>query len=198
MRTLTKELQEIISPEMAVELLIEGNKRFVKNLKINRNLLQQVNDTSKSQHPFALVISCMDSRTSTELIFDQGLGEVFSVRIAGNVINEDILGSSEFACQVVGVKIVVVLGHTGCGAIKGAMSNVELGHLTQLTNKIKNCFPNCHDHTYINDVTRSNVLQGISDLRNRSEILRSLESQGKIKFIGGIYDINSGLVDFFI
>jgi carbonic anhydrase len=198
MRTLTKELQQKISPEMAVELLIEGNKRFVKNLKINRNLLQQVNETSESQHPFALVISCMDSRTSTELIFDQGLGEVFSVRIAGNVINEDILGSSEFACQVVGVKIVVVLGHTGCGAVKGAMANVELGHLTQLTNKIKKCFPNCQDHTDINEVTRSNVLQGISDLRNKSEILRSLESEGKIKFIGGIYDINSGLVEFFI
>jgi carbonic anhydrase len=198
LRTLTKELQQKITPEMAVELLVEGNKRFVKNLKINRNLLQQVNETSESQHPFALIISCMDSRTSTELIFDQGLGEVFSIRIAGNVINEDILGSAEFACQVVGVKIVVVLGHTGCGAVKGAMSNVELGHLTQLTNKIKKCFSNCADHMDVNEVTKANVLHGISDLRNKSEILSSLESQQKIKFFGGIYDINSGLVDFFI
>ena len=117
MRTLTKDMQNKISPEGAVTLLRDGNARFVNNLKLNRNLLQQVNETSDGQHPFAVIISCMDSRTSAELIFDQGLGDVFSIRIAGNVINEDILGSAEFGCKVIGAKVIVVVGHTGCGAI---------------------------------------------------------------------------------
>jgi carbonic anhydrase len=120
MKTLTKEMQNSITPVMALDILKEGNKRFLNNLKINRNLLQQANETSDGQHPFAIILSCIDSRTSAELIFDQGLGDVFSVRIAGNVINEDILGSMEFACKVAGSKIIVVLGHTNCGAIKGA------------------------------------------------------------------------------
>ena len=120
MKTLTKEMQAAITPAMALDLLKEGNKRFINNLKVNRNLLQQVNETSDGQHPFAVILSCIDSRTSVELIFDQGLGDVFSVRIAGNIINEDILGSMEFGCKVAGSKIIVVLGHTQCGAIKGA------------------------------------------------------------------------------
>lgn len=197
MRTLTKELQEKITPDMAIELLVSGNKRFIQNLKINRNLFQQVNETSDGQHPFAVVISCMDSRTSAELIFDQGLGDIFSIRIAGNVINDDIIGSTEFACKVVGTKIVLVLGHTGCGAVKGAISNVQLGHLTQLTDKIKRCIQPTDDLTSIDSVARKNVLQSIADLKEKSETLRELESKGKIKFIGGIYDINSGIVDIF-
>src|SRR4028118_1821077 len=120
MRTLTKELQEKITPQQALEILKSGNKRFVQNLKANRNLLEQVNETSNGQWPFAVVLSCIDSRTSAELIFDQGLGDIFSVRIAGNVINNDILGSMEFACAVAGSKFILVLGHTNCGAIKGA------------------------------------------------------------------------------
>ena len=137
MKTLTKDMQNAISPNMALELLKDGNKRFVNNLKINRNLLQQANETSDGQHPFAVILSCIDSRTSAELIFDQGLGDVFSVRIAGNVVNEDILGSMEFGCKVAGAKIIVVLGHTKCGAIKGACDNVVLGNLTGLIEKIK-------------------------------------------------------------
>src|SRR5918998_2374789 len=132
MRTLTKELQEKITPKQALEILKEGNKRFMHNLKVNRNLLQQVNETRDGQWPFAVVLSCIDSRTSAELIFDQGLGDVFSVRIAGNIVNEDILGSMEFGCKVAGSKIIVVLGHTKCGAIKGACDHVEMGHLTSL------------------------------------------------------------------
>src|ERR671917_1571097 len=132
MRTLTKELQEKITPKQALEILKEGNKRFMHNLKVNRNLLEQVNETRDGQWPFAVVLSCIDSRTSAELIFDQGLGDVFSVRIAGNIINEDILGSMEFGCKVAGAKIIVVLGHTKCGAIKGACDHVEMGHLTSL------------------------------------------------------------------
>ena len=124
MKTLTKEMQDAITPSMALELLKEGNKRFVNNLKVNRNLLQQANETSDGQHPFAAILSCIDSRTSAELIFDQGLGDVFSIRIAGNIINEDILGSMEFACKVAGSKIIVVLGHTKCGAVRGACDHV--------------------------------------------------------------------------
>ena len=137
MKTLTKEMQAAIPPGLAIELLKEGNKRFVNNLKINRNLLQQANETSDGQHPFAVILSCIDSRTSAELIFDQGLGDVFSVRIAGNIINEDILGSMEFGCKVAGSKIIVVLGHTKCGAVKGACDHVEMGNLTALLTKIR-------------------------------------------------------------
>src|SRR5690242_17494771 len=132
MRTLTKDLQQKITPVQGVELLKEGNKRFVNNLKLNRNLLQQVNETTESQHPFAVIISCMDSRTSAELIFDQGLGDIFSIRIAGNVVNDDIVGSMEYACNVVGSKLIVVLGHSRCGAIAGAIDHVEMGNLTGL------------------------------------------------------------------
>src|ERR1043165_45727 len=137
MRTHNKESQSTMTPSMAIEILKDGNKRFVNNLKFNRNLLQQVNETRDGQWPFATVLSCSDSRTSAELIFDQGLGDIFSVRIAGNIVNEDILGSMEFACKVAGSKIIVVLGHTKCGAVKGACDNVELGKLTILLDKIK-------------------------------------------------------------
>lgn len=136
MWTLTKEQQQAITPEKAIELLKEGNKRFVSNLKLNRNLIQQVNETSQGQFPFAVILSCMDSRTPAELIFDQGLGDIFSIRVAGNILNDDILGSIEFACQVVGVKLIAVVGHTQCGAIKGACDGVKLGNLTNLLNKI--------------------------------------------------------------
>src|SRR5919112_2158078 len=135
MKTITKEMQKSITPAKALELLKDGNKRFVNNLKINRNLLQQANETSDGQHPFAVILSCIDSRTSVELIFDQGLGDVFSVRIAGNIINEDILGSMEFACKVAGSKFILVLGHSKCGAIKGACDHVQLGHLSGLLAK---------------------------------------------------------------
>ena len=137
MKTLTQELQSAITPVVALRLLQDGNKRFENNLKINRNLLQQAHETSGSQHPFAVILSCIDSRTSVELIFDQGLGDVFSVRVAGNVLNEDILGSMEYACKVAGAKIIVVLGHTQCGAIRGACDHVEMGNLTALLNKIQ-------------------------------------------------------------
>ncbi len=137
MKTLTKEMQAAITPSMALDILKEGNKRFMNNLKANRNLLQQANETSDGQHPFAVILSCIDSRTSAELIFDQGLGDIFSVRIAGNIINEDILGSMEFGCKVAGSKIIVVLGHTKCGAVKGACDHVEMGNLTALLSKIQ-------------------------------------------------------------
>jgi carbonic anhydrase len=203
MKTLTKNDQEKITPEQGIDLLKKGNERFINNLKINRNLLQQMNETSEGQNPFAVIISCMDSRTSAELIFDQGLGDVFSIRIAGNVINEDILGSTEFGCKVVGAKVVLVLGHTGCGAIKGAVQNAELGHLHFITSKIQRCIPDlkkASPHLTEGDlcqkVTEENVKKGIEDLKTRSPILAELVQAGKLKVVGGIYDISSGKVDF--
>jgi carbonic anhydrase len=203
MRTLTKEMQNKISPTSAIKLLQDGNKRFVDNLKLNRNLLQQVNETSESQHPFAVIVSCMDSRTSAELIFDQGLGDIFSIRIAGNVINEDILGSAEFGCKVVGAKVIVVLGHTGCGAIKGAISNVDLGHLHFITHKVQRCipalkvkYPNASENELCSHVTKENILLGVSDLKSRSSILENMEYQGEIKIVGALYDLSTGMVEF--
>jgi carbonic anhydrase len=203
MRTLTKELQQSISPAKAIELLKEGNKRFIDNLKVNRNLLQQANETANGQHPFAVIISCMDSRTSAELIFDQGLGDIFSIRVAGNVINEDILGSTEFGCKVVGAKVVLVLGHTSCGAIKGAVDDVDLGHLHFITHKIQRCIPEAKRHvesssaeSIVDSVTKENVLLGIQDLRVRSSILAEMEYTKEIRIIGGVYDVGTGIVTF--
>ena len=204
MKTLTKEMQDKISPDMAMKILVDGNQRFINNLKINRNLLNQMNETTDSQHPFAVIISCMDSRTSAELVFDQGLGDIFSIRIAGNVINEDILGSTEFGCKVVGAKIVVVLGHTGCGAIKGAVKNVDLGHLHFITHKIQRCiphlkkdFPHASESDLCEHVTRENIVLGITDLKSRSSILEEMVFKGEIKIVGGLYDISTGAVEFF-
>jgi carbonic anhydrase len=203
MRTLTKEMQNQITSSAAVKLLKDGNQRFVNNLKMNRNLLQQVNETSESQHPFAVIVSCMDSRTSAELIFDQGLGDVFSIRIAGNVVNEDILGSAEFGCKVVGAKVIVVLGHTGCGAIKGAIANVDLGHLHFITHKVQRCipalktkYPNASENDMCSHVTKENILLGVSDLKSRSSILEDMEYKGEIKIVGALYDISTGVVEF--
>lgn len=203
MRTLTKELQNQITPDLAVELLKKGNERFVNNMKMNRNLLQQVNETSDGQHPFAVIVSCMDSRTTPELIFDQGLGDVFSIRIAGNIVNEEIIGSTEFGCKVVGAKAVVVLGHTGCGAVKGAIGNVELGHLHFVTKKIQRCIPslrlknpNATDGDLCEAVTEENVRQGIEDLKASSHILADMVHKKEIQIVGGIYDIATGLVRF--
>src|ERR1041385_1767487 len=137
MRTHTKETQDRLTPQLALEILKEGNKRFVNNIKAHRNLLEQANDTSSGQFPFAAILSCIDSRTSAELIFDQGLGDIFSIRIAGNVLNEDILGSMEFACKIAGSKLIVVLGHSKCGAIEAACNHVVLGNITTLLNKIE-------------------------------------------------------------
>ena len=167
MRTHSKETQAELNPDLALEILKEGNDRFVKNLKANRNLLQQVNETAQGQFPFATILSCIDSRTSAELIFDQGLGDVFSIRIAGNILNEDILGSMEFATKVVGTKIIIVLGHTKCGAIVGACNNVELGNLTALLHKVKPAIALEKDTTenrtgsnvrFVDNVTTNNVI----------------------------------------
>jgi carbonic anhydrase len=206
MRTLTKEIQEAITPSMALKLLEDGNKRFVNNLKANRNLLQQANETSDGQHPFAVVLSCIDSRTSAELIFDQGLGDIFSVRIAGNIINEDILGSMEFACKLAGSKIIVVLGHTNCGAVKGACDHAEMGNLTALLAKIR---PAVEDEietkrnrtsknaNFVENVTIINVKRTIRAIMQRSTILEHMIDNGEIGIIGGMHDLSTGVVSYF-
>jgi carbonic anhydrase len=206
MRTHSKETQSHLTPQTALEILKEGNERFVNNLKANRNLLQQVNETSEGQFPFATILSCIDSRTSAELVFDQGLGDVFSVRIAGNILNQDILGSMEFATKVAGSKIVVVLGHTKCGAIKGACSNVELGNLTSLLKKIKPAIEKETDTSenrtgdnlaFVDKVAEINVKLTIDRIRNESPIIADLEKENKIDIVGGMYDVETGLVTFF-
>lgn len=201
MKSLTKKCQTNITPAMALDLLQKGNERFVSNLKVNRNLLQQINETSEGQHPFAVIISCMDSRTSAELIFDQGLGDIFSVRVAGNVINEDIIGSAEFGCKVVGAKIIVVLGHTGCGAIKGSLNHVELGKFSSITSKIQRCLPaiqnRLNDHTDLSHaLTIANVKQSMNDLLEGSSILSEMLKNEEISLVGGLYDVSTGQVDF--
>ena len=206
MKTLTKEIQDSITPKMALEILKEGNKRFVNNLKANRNLLQQANETSEGQHPFAVILSCIDSRTSAELIFDQGLGDVFSVRIAGNVINEDILGSMEFACKVAGSKIIVVLGHTSCGAVKGACDHVEMGNLTALLSKIQPAVydekteqenRNSSNYEFVEKVAVINIKRTVQGIMERSPILKEMIEKEEIGIIGGSHDIKSGEVVFF-
>lgn len=206
MKTLTKEMQAAITPSKALELLKEGNLRFVSNLKINRNLLQQANESSDGQHPFAVILSCIDSRTSAELIFDQGLGDIFSVRIAGNIINEDILGSMEFGCKVAGSKIIVVLGHTKCGAVKGACDHIEMGNLTALLTKIR---PAVDDETqtkenrnsgnaaFVENVSVINVKRTVSSIMQRSPILKEMIENGEIGIVGGSHDITTGEVTFF-
>jgi len=204
MRTQTKEIQTSLTPHQAYEILVEGNRRFVNNLRFNRNLLQQVNETSDGQHPFAIVLSCIDSRTSAELIFDQGLGDIFSARLAGNVVNEDVLGSMEFACQVAGAKLVVVLGHTKCGAVKGACNHVTLGHLTGLLGKITPAMYDVESSAgtdldpgeFEEAVTAANVTYQLRSILERSPILEHLYQEGKIGLAGGLYSVDSGEVTF--
>ena len=206
MKTLTQELQSAITPMMALKLLQDGNKRFENNLKVNRNLLQQANETSGSQHPFAVILSCIDSRTSVELIFDQGLGDVFSVRIAGNVINEDILGSMEYACKVVGAKIIVVLGHTQCGAMRGACDHVEMGNLTALLNKIQPAIyeensetenRNVSNYIFVEKVASIHIKRTLHAILDRSPILKEMIEAGTIGIVGAKYDVATGVVDFY-
>jgi carbonic anhydrase len=206
MKTLTKELQAAISPEMALNLLKEGNHRFMNNLKANRNLLEQANETSDGQHPFAIILSCIDSRTSAELIFDQGLGDIFSVRIAGNIINEDILGSMEFACKVSGAKIIAVLGHTKCGAVKGACDHVEMGNLTALLSKIQPAVydektelenRNSNNSVFVEKVAEINVKRTVHAIVERSPILKEMLENGEIKLVGGVHEISTGEVTFY-
>ncbi len=206
MKAYTKETQNELTPELALGLLKEGNERFVSNIKAHRNLLQQVNETSAGQFPFAAILSCIDSRTSAELIFDQGLGDILSIRIAGNILNDDILGSMELACKIAGSKLIVVLGHTNCGAIIGACNNIVLGNITGLLNKIKPAIEQeietITDRTennqiFLRNVTVNNVFLTVEKVQEQSSILREMEQNDELKIIGGLYDVDTGQVTFF-
>ncbi|MBK7230947.1 MAG: carbonic anhydrase [Saprospiraceae bacterium] len=208
MKAHTFETQSNITPQKALEYLKEGNQRFVKNLMNERDFLQQANETRDGQWPFAVILSCIDSRTSAELIFDQGLGDIFSVRIAGNVVNTDILGSLEFACKVAGSKLIVVLGHSNCGAIKGACDHVELGNLTELLSKIQPAVyeenitqdfqnRNSKNSEFVENVTDINISRSVKSIISRSPILENMIADQKIAIIGAKYDLESGLVQFF-
>ena len=208
MKAHTAETQASITPMKALEFLKEGNQRFVKNLQANRDLLQQANETREGQWPFAVILSCIDSRTSAELIFDQGLGDIFSIRIAGNVVNTDIIGSIEFACKVAGSKLIVVMGHTSCGAVKGACNHVEMGNLTELLSKIQPAVyqekltldstqRNASNEEFVENVATLNVKRSVKTIVDRSYILEQMIEKGEIAIIGAKHDLETGLVEFY-
>ncbi|NOY51542.1 MAG: carbonic anhydrase [Chlorobi bacterium] len=198
--------QSLITPNMAVEMLKTGNKRFLKCERLDRKLDRQIAQTAEGQFPFAVVLSCIDSRIPTEIIFDQGIGDIFNVRIAGNFVNEDILGSMEFACKLAGAKLVVVMGHTSCGAVKGACDNVQAGNLTQLLGKLMPAVLSTktkHDEDrtsnnpgFVNRVAVRNVEQTMENINAQSPILHELYNRGEIDIVGAMYDVGNGKVEF--
>lgn len=207
MKAQTKETQAAMTPSSSLEALKEGNARFVNNNMVNRDLLGQVSDTTSGQYPFATILSCIDSRVSAELIFDQGIGDIFSARVAGNIVNEDVLGSMEFACKLAGTKLIVVLGHTSCGAVKGACDHADMGNLTALVQKIApavnavkeptdESLRNSKNLTFVDEVASKNVQLTIEQIRKDSPILAEMENAGEINIIGGMYDISNGKVIF--
>jgi carbonic anhydrase len=208
MKAQTKETQDLMTPEKALQELKNGNERFVQKKQLSRDLMQQVGETSTGQFPFATVLSCIDSRVSSELIFDQGIGDIFSVRIAGNFVNEDILGSMEFASKLAGTKLILVLGHTACGAVKGACDHARLGNLTALINKIEPAVAavkepqeeglrNSSNSDFVNEVAAQNVRMTVDNIRSQSEVLKTMEDEGAIQIVGGMYDIKTGQVHIY-
>jgi len=202
MRKHSKEYLENLTPYKCYEILVEGNKRFVNNLNADHDHLEMINETREGQYPFAVILSCMDSRTSVELIFDQGLGDLFSVRVAGNIVNNDILASIEYAVKYVGSKILVVLGHTECGAIKSAKQGVKDGHITDLLKRIqpsisKAMLKDDKEHLFHDNVAYANVENSLEEILTRSEIVKQMFEKGEIGLVGGIYNIENGEVDFF-
>ena len=199
MSTLTKEIQDSILPNRAVEMLKEGNQRFLDKNELDRDLHLQVSQTSSGQFPYAVVLSCIDSRVPVELVLDQGVGDIFSARVAGNIINEDILGSIEYACGVAGSKAILVLGHTKCGAVTAACKDVELGNITALLSKVKPAIANIKlrdGEVEVEEVTKANVHQSIKEIREKSSILADLETEGKIKIVGAVYHVEDGRVSY--
>ena len=202
MSVTTKEIQSKSSAQKVLEILKEGNQRFVNQDPKSRNLLEQVNATSTGQFPLAVVISCIDSRVPTEMIFDQGIGDIFCVRVAGNVINQDVLGSVEFACKVVGVKLIVVMGHTSCGAVKGACNNVELGNLTGLLDKIKpaisivsNRGVAADDSRFVDEVAIENVQLSLDTILHDSPVIKEMVDNGELKCAKAMYSVQTGEVE---
>ena len=196
-----------MKPKKVLKILKKGNKRFVKNLSLNRDLLKEAKSTSESQSPIAVVLSCLDSRSSAEVIFDQGIGDVFSARVAGNIVNDDIIGSMEFACYLSTAKVIVVLGHTNCGAVHGACDGAKLGHLTNLLEKIKVAVDlvkkpknpddrNSGNLEFVDKVTIENVKLTMENIRKNSTILTKLEKYGEIMIVGGIHNLSDGTIKY--
>jgi carbonic anhydrase len=206
MKAHNRDTQAQMTPRKALEYLQEGNKRFISNLKAHRDLLEQANATVDGQWPFATILSCIDSRTSAELIFDQGLGDIFSVRIAGNIVNTDILGSMEFACKVAGSKLIVVLGHSKCGAVKGACDHVEMGNLTELLSKIQPAVyqenatkenRTSNNEPFVENVAKINVKRSVKNIIERSNILERMIENSEIGIVGAMHNIETGKVTFY-
>lgn len=201
--TQTKESQAMISPEEVVNELLEGNKRFVAGQGINRNYNDQVEITSKGQFPIAAILGCIDSRVPAEIVFDQGIGDIFNARVAGNFVNDDILGSLEFACKVAGSKAIIVLGHSKCGAVKGACDDVKLGNLTSMLANIKPAVDSVDETNdrssanegFVQKVVEQNVVLTLDAIRKRSEILNEMEQAGEISIVGAIYNVDTGVVE---
>lgn len=204
--TQTSESQSALSVDTAKALLSEGNKRFVDKAPLNRDLLQQVSQTASGQYPFAAIVSCIDSRIPTEVIFDQGIGDIFNARVAGNFINKDILGSLEFACKLAGSKVIVIMGHTSCGAVKGACDQAKLGNLTQMLEKIQPAVDaiktepgearNSSNIDFVNRVAVENVKKTITNVKAQSEVLNEMLNKGEIDIVGAMYDVKTGRVNF--
>ena len=202
MKKHSKEYLQTLTPSQGYELLVEGNKRFINNLNSDHDHLELLNQTREGQYPFAVILSCMDSRTSVELIFDQGLGDLFSIRIAGNIVNNDILASIEYAIKYIGSKVLMVLGHTECGAIKGARQGIKDGHLTNLLKRIqpsitKSLLREGEDYLFSDKVAYANVENSLEEIVTQSEIVREMFESGQIGIVGGVYNIENGQVDFF-
>ncbi len=200
-----KNIQQKLTPKQVLKLLEYGNQRFVNGTPVKKNLIQQVNATYNQQHPIAVILSCIDSRTSAELVFDLSIGDVFSVRIAGNISNEDILGSMEFGCKIAGAKIIVVLGHTNCGAIKGACDHLEIGNLSALLHKIQPAVlqektvtfnRNSSNHEFVDKVTILNVEETVQLIVHQSAILKAMIANAEIGIVGGLHDLSTGKVKF--
>ncbi len=202
MRKHSKEFLQNLTPCQGFDLLQEGNRRFISNLNNDHDHLEMINETREGQYPFAVILSCMDSRTSVELIFDQGLGDLFSVRVAGNIVNNDILASIEYAIKYVGSKVLMVLGHTECGAIKSAKQGVRDGHITDLLKRIqpsisKAMLKDDQDHLFPDNVAYANVENSLEEILTRSEIVQDMFAKGQIGLVGGVYNVENGQVDFF-
>lgn len=205
--TQTSDVQASMTPDRALELLKEGNRRFLENRRADRDLLQQVAATRGGQWPFAIILSCVDSRAPAELLFDLGIGDVFNARVAGNVINEDILGSMEFACKVAGAKLIVVMGHTHCGAIKGACDDVRLENLTNLLAKLRPIVASVASPAdpaertsanadFVQCVATKNVDTAVDRIGEKSDVLREMCDTGEIRLVGAMYDVETGQVSF--
>ena len=205
MNVQTAESQANVTPKMAIELLKDGNQRFVANQVMKRDISTQVSQTGMGQYPFAAVLGCIDSRVPAEYVFDQGIGDIFNVRIAGNFVNTDILGSLEFACKVAGSKVIVVLGHSSCGAIKGACDHVELGNLTNMLGNIQPALDavtvdygdkSSNNSTYVQEVADKNVVLTVAKIKSDSSVLNELYENGEIDIVGAMYDVHTGVVSF--